>query len=181
MSRCCEIRKRTACVMCTCFITPNRCSCLMRTLPCVAICRARWAAHGRQTAAMRRAPRRQSRRGTMLPSSISSSGSPTTLPSLLSRLCHAAARGTSQQSALRVRTPLPKPNALHAFGLVRGSCAPSLLLVYEHSRASELLLVFEDSGGEGAWDHVSSWLRHATCRPSTWSRPAAPPHGLRRA
>ena len=178
------------------------CTSRMRTLPCVAICRNattrgdasshvslfplqtqygdRWAAHGRQTAAMRRAPRRQSRRGTMLPSSISSSGSPTTLPSLLSRLCHAAARGTSQQSALRVRTPLPKPNALHAFGLVRGRCAPSLLLVYEHSRASELLLVFEDSGGEGAWDHVSSWLRHATCRPSTWSRPAAPPHGLRR-
>jgi hypothetical protein len=39
MSRCCEIRLRTACVMCTCFIAPNRCPCLMRTLPCVTICR----------------------------------------------------------------------------------------------------------------------------------------------
>jgi hypothetical protein len=25
MSRCCEIRLRTACLMCTCFITPNQC------------------------------------------------------------------------------------------------------------------------------------------------------------
>jgi hypothetical protein len=117
MSRCCKIRLRIACVMCTCFIKPNRCPCLMRTLPCVAICHnattrraasshvflsplprqcgARWAAHdrrpGRQTAAMRRAPRRQSWRTTMLPSFISSSGSPTILPSLLSRMCHATA------------------------------------------------------------------------------------------
>jgi hypothetical protein len=101
--------------MYTCFITPNRCPCLMRPLPCMAICRnattrraasnhvsfsprqcgARWAAHGRQAAAMRRAPLSQSRRRTMLPSSINSSGSPTTLPSLLLRTCHAAARGTS--------------------------------------------------------------------------------------
>jgi len=117
MSRCNEIRLRIACVMYTCFITPNRCPCLMRPLPCVAICRnattrraasnhvsfsplprqcgARWAVHGRQAAAMRRAPRSQSRRGTMLLSSISSSGSPTALPSLLLRMCHAAARGTS--------------------------------------------------------------------------------------
>ena len=50
---------------------------------------------GQQAAAMRRAPRSQSRRGTMLLSSISSSGSPTALPSLLLRMCHAAARGTS--------------------------------------------------------------------------------------
>jgi len=39
MSRCCEIRLRTACVMYTCFITPNQCPCLMRPLPCMAICR----------------------------------------------------------------------------------------------------------------------------------------------
>jgi hypothetical protein len=39
MSRCCEIRLRIACVMCTCFITPIRCTCLMRMLPSVAICR----------------------------------------------------------------------------------------------------------------------------------------------
>jgi hypothetical protein len=117
MSRCCEIRLRTACVMCTSFITPNQCPCLMRPLPCVAICRnattrraartlaslsplprlcgARCAALGRHTAAMRHAPRRISRSRTMLLSSISSSGSPTTLPSLLSRMCNAAARGTS--------------------------------------------------------------------------------------
>ena len=38
MSRCCEIRLRIACVMYTCFITPNWCPCLMRPLPCVAIC-----------------------------------------------------------------------------------------------------------------------------------------------
>jgi hypothetical protein len=91
----------------TCFITPNQCPCLMRPLPCMAICRnattrraasshvslsplkrqcgVRWAVHGRQAAEMRRAPRSQSRRRTMLPSSISSSGSPTTLPSLLLR------------------------------------------------------------------------------------------------
>jgi hypothetical protein len=105
MSRCCEIRLRTACVMYTCFITTNQCPCLMRPLPCLAICRnattrraasnhvslsplqrqcgVRWAVHGRQAAEVRRAPRSQSRRRTMLPSSISSSGSPTTLPSLL--------------------------------------------------------------------------------------------------
>ena len=39
MSRCCEIRLRTACVMYTCFITPNQCPCLMRPLSCMAICR----------------------------------------------------------------------------------------------------------------------------------------------
>ena len=39
ISRCCEIRLRTACVTYTCFITPNQCSCLMRPLPCMAICR----------------------------------------------------------------------------------------------------------------------------------------------
>ena len=38
MSRCCEIHLRTACVMYTCFITPNQCPCLMRPLPCMAIC-----------------------------------------------------------------------------------------------------------------------------------------------
>jgi len=48
-----------------------------------------------RTTEARNAPCRQSRRGTMLPSSISSSGSLTTLPSLLLRMCHAAARGTS--------------------------------------------------------------------------------------
>jgi len=77
MSRCCEIRLQTACVMYTCFITPNQCPCLMRPLPCMAICRntttrraasdhvslsllprqcgARWAVHGRQAAEVRRA------------------------------------------------------------------------------------------------------------------------------
>jgi len=65
-----------------------------------AQCGARWAAHGRQAAAVHRTPLRQSRRGTMLPSSISSSGSPTTLPSLLSRMCLAAARGTSTISII---------------------------------------------------------------------------------
>jgi len=81
VSRCCKIRLRIACVPSTCFTTPNRCPCLMRTLPCVATCLnattrreasnhvslspmprhygARWAARGRQTAAMRRAPRGQ--------------------------------------------------------------------------------------------------------------------------
>jgi hypothetical protein len=44
---------------------------------------------------MRRAPRSQSRRMTMLPSFINSSGSPTTLPSLLLRTCHAPVSGTS--------------------------------------------------------------------------------------
>ena len=83
----------------------------MRPLPCMAICRnattrraasnhvslsplprqcgARWAVHGRQAAEVRRAPWRQSRRITMSPSFINSSGSPTSLPSLLSRTCHA--------------------------------------------------------------------------------------------
>jgi hypothetical protein len=97
--------------------TPGRCPCLMRPLPCEAICRnattrrsasnhasfsplpcqcgGRWSAHGRQVAAMRRAPRSQSRRRTILPSSISSSGSPTTLPSLLLRTCHVPSIGTS--------------------------------------------------------------------------------------
>jgi hypothetical protein len=52
-----------------------------------------WGQMGRAwTTDGRNAPCRQSRRGTMLPSSISFSGSPTTLPSLLSRMCHAAAR-----------------------------------------------------------------------------------------
>ena len=37
--KCCKIRLRPACVMCTCFITPNRCQRWMSTLPCVAICR----------------------------------------------------------------------------------------------------------------------------------------------
>ena len=117
MSRCCEIRLRTACVMYTCFITPNQCQCLMRPLPCIAIYRntttrraasnhislspllrqfgARWSVHGRQAAEVRRAPRRQSRRMTMLPSFINSSGSPTTLPSLLLQTCHAPVSGIS--------------------------------------------------------------------------------------
>ncbi len=76
MSRPCEIRLQTACVMYTCFITPNQCPCLMRPLPCMAICRntttrrvasthvslspllrqcgARWVVHGRQVAEVRR-------------------------------------------------------------------------------------------------------------------------------
>jgi hypothetical protein len=70
MSRCCEIRLQTACVMYTCFITPNQCPYLMRPLPCMAIyhnttslreasihvsfsplhcqCGARWSVHRRQ-------------------------------------------------------------------------------------------------------------------------------------
>jgi hypothetical protein len=39
MSRCCEICLQTACVMYTCFITPNQCPHFMRPLPCMAICR----------------------------------------------------------------------------------------------------------------------------------------------
>jgi hypothetical protein len=84
MSRCCKICLRTACVMYTCFITPNQCPCLMRPLPCMATCRnattkraasnhvalsplrrqcgERWAVHGRQAVEMRRTPRSQSRR-----------------------------------------------------------------------------------------------------------------------
>ena len=115
MSRCCEIPLQTACVMYTCFITPNQCPCLMRPLPCMAICRntkmrraasnhvslsplprhcgARWAVHGRHAAEVRRLPRRQSRRMTMSPSFINSSASPTTLPSLLLRTCHAPVSG----------------------------------------------------------------------------------------
>jgi hypothetical protein len=110
---------------------PNQCPCLMRTLPCVAICRnttirraarnhaslsplprqcgVRWAAHGRQTAALRLALRSQSRKRTMLLSCISSSGSPTNLPSLLVRMCHAAARGTSWVGCLGPRQLLPPP------------------------------------------------------------------------
>jgi hypothetical protein len=89
----------------------------MRPLPCVAICRnattrraartlaslsplprlcgAGWAALGQQTAEMSHAPQRISRSRTMLLSSISSLGSPTTRPSLLSRMCNATARGLS--------------------------------------------------------------------------------------
>jgi len=52
-------------------------------------CVARWAVHGRQAAEVRRAPWKQSRRLTMSPSFINSSDSPTTLPSLLLRTCHA--------------------------------------------------------------------------------------------
>jgi hypothetical protein len=39
MSRRCEIRLQSACVMYTWVITPNQCPCLMRPLPCMAICR----------------------------------------------------------------------------------------------------------------------------------------------
>jgi hypothetical protein len=135
MGRCCEIRLRAACVMYTCFITSNQCPCLMRPLPCMAICRnattrraasnhvslsplprqcgARWAVHGRQAAEMRRALRSQSRRMTMLPSFINSSGSPTTLPSLL-------------------------------FANVPCPCQRYFM------------------GGEGAWDHINSCLHHAS-------------------
>ena len=35
MRRCCEIRPQTACVIHTCFITPDQCPCLMRPLPCI--------------------------------------------------------------------------------------------------------------------------------------------------
>jgi hypothetical protein len=137
MSRCCEIRLQTACVMYTCFTTPNQCPCLMRPLPCMAICRntttrraasnhvslsplprqclARWAVHGRQAAEVRRAPRRQSRRMAMSPSFINSSGSPTTLPSLLLRVAN---------------VPCP--------------CQRYFM------------------GGEGAWDHINSCLHHAS-------------------
>jgi len=109
MNRCCEIRLRTSCVMYTCFITHNQCQCLMRPLPCMAICRnattrreasnhvslpplqrqcgARWPVHGRQAAEMRSAPQSQSLR-RILPSSINFSGSPTILPSLLLSPCH---------------------------------------------------------------------------------------------
>jgi hypothetical protein len=87
MSRCCDVRLRIACVMYTCFITPNLCPCLMRPLPCMTICHntttrraasnhvsfpplqcqcgARWATNGRQAAAIRRAPRSQTRRRTI--------------------------------------------------------------------------------------------------------------------
>jgi hypothetical protein len=89
--------------------------CLMRTLPCVAICRnattrraasnhvslsplphqcgARWASHDRLPQCA--AHHRDNHGEGLLPPSISSSGSPTILPLLLSRTCHAAARGTS--------------------------------------------------------------------------------------
>jgi hypothetical protein len=110
ISRQCEIRLQTACVMYTCFITPNQCPCLMRPLPCMAICRntttrravsthvslsplhrqcgASWAVHGRQVSEESHTPLKQSRRMTMLPSFINSSDSPTTLPSLLLQTCH---------------------------------------------------------------------------------------------
>ena len=96
----------------------HQCPCLMRPLSCMAICRnattrraasnnvslsplprqcgARWVVHGRQAAEMRRAPRSQSRRMTMLPSFINSSGSPTTLPSLPLRTCHAPVSGIGE-------------------------------------------------------------------------------------
>ena len=38
-SLCSEILLRTACVMCTCCIVPNRCPCLMSIPPCAATCR----------------------------------------------------------------------------------------------------------------------------------------------
>jgi hypothetical protein len=56
-------------------------------------CGVRWGALGLQAIAMR-AQLRSSRRRIMLLSSISSSGSSTILHSLLSRMCHADARGT---------------------------------------------------------------------------------------
>jgi hypothetical protein len=66
----------------------------------------------RQTAAIRRAPQRQSRRGTMLPSSISSFG-------------------------------LTNNPALAPFANLPCRCKRYFM------------------GGEGAWDHVNSCLRHA--------------------
>ena len=104
----------------------------MRTLPwqsAVAICRktttGRAASNhvslslqphqmgrARQTAAIRRAPQRQSRRGTMLPSSISSFG-------------------------------LTNNPALAPFANLPCRCKRYFM------------------GGEGAWDHVNSCLRHA--------------------
>jgi hypothetical protein len=104
MSRSDKIRLRIAYVMYTCFITPHWCPCLLDETsvlhgnmpqrndeeggkqPRLFFCRvsgARWASHGQQAAEMRRAPRIQSRRRTTLPSSINSSDSPTTLPSLM--------------------------------------------------------------------------------------------------
>jgi hypothetical protein len=142
MSTCCEIRLRTACVMYTSFITPNQCPCLMRPLPCVAIyrnattrraartlaslsplprlCGAKWAALGRQTAEMRHAPRRISRSRIMLLSSISSSGSPTTRPSLLSRMCNAAARGTSWVVTVTGTTSTHASIIMHGWRIHRG-------------------------------------------------------------
>ena len=58
------------------------------------LCGAKWDTLGLPVVALRLAPPRPSRRRIMLPSSISFSGSPTILPSLLSRMCNADARGT---------------------------------------------------------------------------------------
>ena len=109
------IRLPNACVMYTSCISPNLCPSLTRTQHFAPICRsatttragspsvspshlprpcgARWGALGLQAIAMR-AQLRSSRRRIMLLSSISFSGSPTILHSLLSQMCHVDARGT---------------------------------------------------------------------------------------
>jgi hypothetical protein len=97
-------------------ISLNLCPCLTRSQHFAPICRSatrtragspsvspshlprpcgvsRWGALGLQAIAMR-AQLRSSRRRIMLLSSISLSGSPTILHSLLSRMCHADAKGT---------------------------------------------------------------------------------------
>ena len=109
------IRPPTACVMYTSCISPNLCPCSTRTQHFAPICRsvtttragspsvspshlprpcgARWGALGLQAIAMR-AQLSSSRRRIMLLSSISFSGSPTILYSLLLQMCHADAKGT---------------------------------------------------------------------------------------
>ena len=93
-----------------------------------------------ESAAMRRAPRRQSRNRTMLPSSISSSVSPTTLHCLLSRMCNALV-----------------------------SCMMMILLLFlqKQNLASAIYLFGLDTlmGGDCAWDHIDSCNRQS----ANWS------------
>jgi hypothetical protein len=73
-----------------------------------------WGQMGRAwtTGAMLLALQSQSRTRTMLPSSISSSGSSTTLPSLPLRMCHAATRGTSWVVTVPGTTSTPASSML---------------------------------------------------------------------
>ena len=135
MRRCCEIRLRIACVPCTCFITPNRCPCLMRTLPCVAICR---------NATTRRAARNHA----------SLSPLPRQYGAKMGR-----AWTTDGRNAPRTTESITDKDYVAFFHQFLGLTNNPALAPFANvpCRCTRYLM-----GSDGAWDHVSSCLQHAS-------------------
>ena len=132
----CEIHLRPACVMCACFIAPNRCHCVMSIPPCVTICRnatTRWAA--RQHA------------------------SPSPLPppcgagwAALGR--HWATVGRNASRTTEIITEKDYDAFFHQyFGFINN---PALAPFANAQCPCQRYFM----GGDGAWDHINSCIHH---------------------